>query len=116
MEGFVLVSIPPCRSQANFCFDDAIKAFLLQGSLPFAKVLNEQRITSVFRKNGCSMNGVYSPAIVLWAFMSQVMRDGKETACQSAVARIDAYLTKRGRRAPVADTGNYCRARAKLPE
>ena len=37
-------------------------------------------------------------------------------ACQSAVARIVAYLTKRGRRAPVADTGNYCRARAKLPE
>jgi len=62
------------------------------------------------------MNGVYSTAIVLWAFMSQVMRDGKEAACQSAVARIVAYLTKRERRAPVADTGNYCRARAKLPE
>jgi len=62
------------------------------------------------------MTGVYSTAIVLWAFMSQVMRDGKEAACQSAVARIVAYLTKRGRRAPGADTGNYCRARAKLPE
>ena len=62
------------------------------------------------------MTGVYSTAIVLWAFMSLVMRDGKEAACQSAVARIVAYLTKRGRRAPVADTGNYCRARAQLPE
>jgi len=87
-----LVSIPPRRSQANFGFDDAIKAFLLQSSLPFATVLSEQRITSVFRKHGCSMNGVYSTAIVLWAFMSQVMRDGKEAACQSAAARIVAYL------------------------
>jgi len=51
------------------------------------------------------MTGVYSTAIVLWAFMSQVMRDGKEAACQSTVARIVAYLTKRGRRAPVADIG-----------
>jgi len=116
MEGFVLVSIPPRRSQANFGFNDAIQAFLLQGGLPFATVLSEHRITSVFRKHGCSMTGVYSTAIVLWAFMSQVMRDGKEAACQSAVARIVAYLTKRGRRAPGADTGNYCRARAKLPE
>jgi len=81
-----LVSISPPKSQANFGFDDAIKAFLLKGGLPFATVLSEQRITSVFRKHGCSMNGVYSTAIVLWAFMSQVMRDGKEAACQSAVA------------------------------
>jgi putative transposase len=102
--------------KAHFGFDDAIKAFLLQGALPFSTVLSEQRICSVFRKHGCSMNGVYSTAIVLWAFMSQVMRDGKEAACQSAVARIVAYLTKRGRHAPVANTGNYCRARAKLPE
>lgn len=93
-----------------------MSAFLLQGDLQFASILSEQRITSVFRKHGCLMTGVYSTAIVLWAFMSQVMRDGKEAACQSAVARIVAYLTKRGQRAPGSDTGNYCRARAKLPE
>ena len=51
------------------------------------------------------MTGVYSTVIVLWVFMSQVMRDGKQAACQSATARIVAYLTKRGRRAPAADIG-----------
>lgn len=62
------------------------------------------------------MTGIYSTAVVLWAFMSQIMRDGKEAACQSAVARITAFFSLRGKPAPGADTGNYCRARAKLPE
>jgi len=53
---------------------------------------------------------------MLWAFMSQILRDGKEASCQSAVARVVAYLTSRRRAATDCDTGNYCRARAKLPE
>jgi len=111
-----LVSVPPRRSQANFSFGDSIKALLLQPGLPFASVLSEQHIKNVLAKHGCTMNGVYSTAIVLWAFMSQNMRDGKEAACQSAVARISSFFTLRGKPAPGADTGNYCRAIAKLPE
>jgi hypothetical protein len=28
---------------------------------------------------------------VLWSFLSQVLRDGKEASCQAAVARLVAY-------------------------
>lgn len=32
------------------------------------------------------MSGIYSTAIVLWAFMSQVLRDCKEASCQADLA------------------------------
>ena len=54
--------------------------------------------------------------MVLWAFLSQVLRDGKEASCQSAVSRITAFLIRAGKASPTADTGDYCRARAKLSE
>jgi hypothetical protein len=52
--------------------------------------------------------------MVLWAFLAQTLRDGKGAACASAVADIGTYLLQTGQRPPSADTGVYCRARAKL--
>lgn len=46
--------------------------------------------------------------------MAQVLRDGKGAACTSAVAEIATYMQQTGGRPPCGDTGNYCRARAKL--
>lgn len=98
---------------SHFIFTDSLQAFLLQPGLPFASVIDERQIARVFRKHGCSMSGcsmsgIYSTAIVLWAFMSQVLRDGKEASCQSAVARVVAYLTSRGRIAPDIFAANRC--------
>jgi hypothetical protein len=45
-----------------------------------------------------------------------VLRDGKEASCQAAVARVVSYGEQAGLVAPTQDTGNYCRARCKLPE
>lgn len=109
-------SIPnPCLRR-KFGFGNAIQAFLLQEGLPFANVLSAESISRTFEKFTAPLTGIYSHAIVLWAFLSQVLRDGKEASCQSAVARIIAYLTANDLPAPTADTGDYCRARAKLPE
>jgi hypothetical protein len=44
-----------------------------------------------------------------------VLCDGKEAACQSAVARVTSHCQLAGTAAPSPDTGDYCRARAKLP-
>ncbi|MEK7293434.1 MAG: IS4 family transposase, partial [Nitrospirota bacterium] len=51
---------------------------------------------------------------VLWAFLGQVLRDGKESACQAAVAAITAHRLAGGWATPTSDTGDYCKARAKL--
>ena len=51
---------------------------------------------------------------MLWAFLAQVLHGGKGAACAAAVADIATYLLQTGGCVPSGDTGDYCRARAKL--
>ena len=55
-------------------------------------------------------------AVMVWSFLGQVLRDGKEASCQAAVSCVVAYGLQREIAIPTADTGDYCRARAKLSE
>ena len=89
---------------------------MLHEDLPFASILDSERIHEVFRKHKSLFGGIYETTIVLWAFLGQVLRDGKEASCQSAVGRIIAFLIRAGEAPPTADTGDYCKARAKLSE
>lgn len=105
-------------NSGNARFQKIVDGFLLQPGLPFADVLNAEKITRVFRKHRGLFggNGIYNTAIVLWAFLGQVLRDRKEASCQYAVAGIISFCLQVGRDAPTKDTGDYCRARAKLSE
>jgi putative transposase len=82
----------PNRS-ASGKFQQVVAAFLTQPGLPFASVLSAERIERVFTKHGnlFGMNAVYSTAVMVWSFLSQVLRDGKEASCQAAVARIVSH-------------------------
>lgn len=96
-------------------FRQIVAAFLVQPGLPFADVLSAERIQRVFAKHGNLFGGaIYSTVVTLWAFLGQVLRDGKESSCRSAVAHIVSHQLQLGQPAPTADTGDYCRARAKL--
>jgi hypothetical protein len=90
--------------------------FIRQPGLPFAKVLDAESIARAFRAENALFGEehIFSTAVVLWAFLAQVMRDGKEAACTAAVSNIATYLLQTGRKPPSGDTGDYCRARAKL--
>lgn len=105
--------IPSCAS-----FRRVVAAFLSQPGLPFARVLSAERIQRIFAKHGnlFGMSAVYSTVVTLWAFLGQVLRDGKQASCQAAVAAVVTYQELAGLPAPTADTGDYCRARAKLSE
>lgn len=96
-------------------FQRIVAAFLSQPGLPFASVLSAERIERIFAKHGNRFGGtVYSTAVMVWSFLGQVLRDGKEASCQAAVARVVVYCQLQGTGPPTADTGDYCRARAKL--
>ena len=99
-------------------FGQIVEAFLLRPGLPFAEVLSAERIERIFARHGnlFGLDSVYSTIVVVWAFLGQVLRDGKEASCQSAVARIVTHQHQQGRAVPTHDTGDYCRARAKLSE
>jgi putative transposase len=110
------VSIPNPPRRDSRSFQKTVDAFLGGEGLPFAEVLSSERIERVFQKHGClfGLHGTYTTAIMVWSFLSQVLRDGKEASCQSAVARVVGSYQLQGLQSPTEDTGAYCRARAKL--
>lgn len=105
------MSLPKSRRQCTFKFQRVLSAFPVE-RLP--ELLPEELLREVLGKHKCLFGGVFHSAIVTWAFLCQVMRDGKDATCQAAVARISNFLIQIGRNAPHANTGDYCYARAKL--
>lgn len=111
-------SIPNSPRRDSSSFQTVVDVFLAREGLPFSEILSAERIERIFAKHGClfGLHGVYTAAIVVWSFLSQVLRDGKEASCQAAVARVVSYCEGQGLDSPTKDTGDYCRARAKLSE
>jgi putative transposase len=104
------------RTDHKSKFDTVAAPFLQGESLPFADVLDAESIRRAFHaENGLfAEDKIFSTDITLWAFLAQTLRDGKGASCASAVAEITAYTLQTDRKPPAGDTGDYCRARAKL--
>ena len=110
-------NVPDFDGRRRGGFAQVAESFLAQPGLPFAHLLSAERIERVFAKHGNLFGGsVFSTTIMLWSFLGQVLRDGKEASCQAAVARIVSHQQLTGGATPTANTGDFCRARAKLSE
>jgi len=96
------------------------QAFLQADGLPFDDVLSEGDIQQAFEaENACfarDEGDLYTPAVTLWAFLSQALHAQRLRSCAAAVSRVIVLCVALGRQPPSPDTGAYCRARAKLPE
>ena len=81
--------IPNSGGHGSGDFRQIIVGFLSQPGLPFAQILSAERIERIFTKHGnlFGVGQVYSTAVMVWSFLSQVLRDGKEASCQAAVAQ-----------------------------
>ena len=95
-------------------------SFLQEDGLAFAKVLPEEQIEKAFTDAHAQFareeGNVYTPAVTLWAFLSQVLFKGEQRSCMAAVSRVLVLLVALGRKPCLKNTGAYCRARARLPE
>ena len=111
-----MTSLSAPRTDFKNEFSVIAESFLHTPGLPFASVLDAESIQHIFREEEAlfGQEDIFSTQIVLWAFLAQTLRDGKGVACAAAVADIATYLLQRGQRPPSGDTGDYCRARAKL--
>lgn len=102
----------PCPS-----YERALAPFLADDGLPFADVLPAADVEAAFAAEGVDFgraaHAVFTPALTLWAFLSQVVC--KDKSCRAAVLRVAALLVALERGPCSADTAAYCRARAKLP-
>ncbi len=83
-------------------------------ALPFAAVLPEPLIQAMFVAQGLTYREtLYTPMVVLWAWLSQVLDTDKSLS--NAVKRVRTWLGAAGATVPSEDTGAYSKARSRLP-
>ena len=84
-----MATLPSSANSGSHSFQKIADVFLAQPGLPFAHVLSAERIEMIFAKHGelFGLGAIYSTAVMVWSFLGQVLRDGKEASCRSAVAR-----------------------------
>jgi hypothetical protein len=101
---------------------DLVRQSLLQApGLPFADALSAEQIRHAFDAEDVRFGDdddevVYTPAVTLWAMLSQMLFTGEQRSCSAAVVRVAAFYAMLGREVCSTNTGAYCRARAKVPE
>jgi hypothetical protein len=97
-----------------------LASFLQRPGLPFADALTEEAIQKAFDDEDAGFSddqeAVYTPAITLWAFLSQVLFKDEQRSCVAGVARVIVLLVALERGPCSSNTGAYCRARGKLSE
>jgi hypothetical protein len=98
-------------------FVSLLRSFAQHPGLPFTETLSEELINHIAAEEGVDFgnqhDAVYTPAVTLWAFLTQCLSDSK--SCVAAVARVIVLCVSLGRPPCSAATGAYCLARAKLP-
>jgi putative transposase len=101
-------------------FSLVLSSFLQKSGLPFADVLPEEEIQAAFDEQGATFaddeDSVYTPALTLWAFLSQVLHKQEQRSCLAAVSRIIVLLVSLNLEACAKNSGAFCKARAKLSE
>jgi hypothetical protein len=85
-----------------------------QEGLPFVDLLTPDMLHEVAGGAAESSEPIYSPLVTLWMFLGQVI--DPDHSCRQAVARLLVWLTLQGKPACAAETGAYCKARARLSE
>ena len=117
-----LMSFRTSSSESERAFERVRRSLLQREGLPFTDVLTATRLVEVFDAEGVEFpdaddpDVVYSPALTLWAFLSQMLFTGEQRSCQAAVARVAIVEALRGRDISDTNTGAYCRARRRIPE
>lgn len=83
--------------------------------LPFAQHLPARIIHNTLAQvGGFFRQRVYTPAITLWTFLSQLL--DPDHSCRQAVARLLAWRTAGGLPPCSPENSAYCKARTRLPE
>jgi hypothetical protein len=95
-----------------------LSSFMQGDGLGFASVLPEETIERAFVDSDADFaqdqDDIYTPALTLWAFLSQALSKDHQRSCRAAVARVLVLLASLGKPSCSDNTGAYCRARAKL--
>jgi len=94
------------------------RSMIQDDQLPLVDAINDERFAQAFEEHDAQFaadeDAVYTPAITLWALVSQVFFANEMRSCKAAVARVASLWATLGRVVCNTNTGAYCRARAKI--
>jgi len=103
------------RSHSRCQVEHLRRTFAQADGLPFADVLPAARIERAIREEHAEWREeTFTPALTLWAFLTQVV--SPTACCRAAVGRVMAWLVARDEPPCGPGTGEYCKARGRLPE
>ncbi len=89
--------------------------FTQAAALPFADILPDDQVQEAVQAERVRFRDrLFSPAVTLWMFLSQVL--DASHCCRQAVVRFLAWRLSQGLAPCSADTSAYCKARGRLPE
>jgi len=95
------------------------KSLVQDAGLPLADVIHSDLFVDAFQTHDISFgdddDAVYTPAVTLWAMVSQVFFAEEMRSCKAAVMRVASLWATLGRQVCDTNTGAYCRARLKIP-
>jgi Transposase DDE domain len=83
-------------------------------AIPYHNLLDGELVDSALAEEGLKFRiRTYTPLVTLWTFLTQVL--DPDHSCRQAVLRLIAFLVSQGQPPVSPDTGNYCKARQRLP-
>ena len=89
-------------------------AFRNAETLPYEDMLGGTLVESALAEEKLEFRiRIYTPLVTLWTFLTQIL--DQDHSCRQAVSRLIAFLVSQGQPAVSPDTGNYCKARKRLP-
>jgi Transposase DDE domain len=89
-------------------------AFRNAECLPYPEMLGGGLVESALAEEKLEFRyRIYTPLVTLWTFLTQVL--DQDHSCRQAVSRLIAFLVSQGQPLVSPDTGNYCKARKRLP-
>jgi hypothetical protein len=109
---------PPVAFNAS-SFSIFRRSLMQNDELPLADIVDSELFAQAFEDHdvdfGDDEDSVYTPAITLWALVSQVFFAEAQRSCKAAVMRVASLWATLGRQVCDTNTGAYCRARLKIP-
>ena len=101
------------------CFSIFQRSMIQANQLPLCEVLDSSLFAEAFQEDkvvfGTADEDVFTPAITLWAMISQFLFKQEGRSCKAAAGRVVSLIAQIAGRVVVQNAGNYCRAKAKIP-
>ena len=101
------------------CFSIFQRSMIQANELPLCEVLDSSLFANAFEEDevvfGIDDENVFTPAITLWAMISQFLFKQEGRSCKAAAGRVVSLMAQIAGRVVAQNAGNYCRAKAKIP-